>query len=189
MRLPAFNPGNQSARYENNPRRGLFLAMNDSSYILWWILCAIIGGAIGHMKEQAAIGVILGALLGPIGVIISLFLSDPKVQRARDQQQQRMRELLWEQRKRTLESREEKRINRAIPKVLSAAPQAHVVPPPPGAKVLQSYRIASNGEELGVVPLATIQQMLHAGRLLETDHYFDAPANEWRTLDQLKDVV
>lgn len=50
---------------------------------------------------------------------------------------------------------------------------------------IQSFRIASNGEELGVIPLSTIRQMLHAGRLLETDHYFDAPANEWRTLDQL----
>ena len=178
--------------------------MNDSSYILWWILCAIIGGAIGHAKEQVSAGVLLGALLGPLGVIITLFLSDPKVQRANDKN----RAIIREQRQRRLGAIQQQALQDEInfaqavnqmrlqnqqattPRVLSIGPVAqNAPPPPPGAKVLQNYRIASNGEELGVVPLATIQQMLHAGRLLETDHYFDAPANEWRTLDQLKDVV
>lgn len=156
--------------------------MLDVTVILWWILCAIIGGAIGHTREKVSTGVLLGALLGPLGVIIALFLSDPKVQRAIDENQA----IIRGQRQRRLDAIKQQA---RTPKVLSAAPQAHVVPPPPGAKVLQNYRIASNGEELGVVPLATIRQMLHAGRLLETDHYFDAPANEWRTLDQLKEGV
>ena len=166
--------------------------MNDSSYILWWILCAIVGGAIGHMKGQVSVGVILGALLGPLGVIIALFLSDPHEQRALGQSPHKLRERLRAeaQQKKLLELQAQQPVQAPVPRVIvvNAAPHAQVVPPPPGAKALQNYRIASNGEELGVVPLATIRQMLHAGRLLETDHYFDAPANEWRTLDQLKDV-
>lgn len=163
--------------------------MNDSSYILWWILCAIVAGAIGHTKGQAAVGVILGALLGPIGVIFTLFLSNRLQERTHEENFQKSRDLRTRLRLEQMQA--QKPVQAPMPRVIvvNTAPQAHVVPPPPGAKVLQNYRIASNGEELGVVPLATIRQMLRTGRLLETDHYFDAPANEWRTLDQLKDVV
>ena len=178
--------------------------MIDSSYILWWILCAIIGGAIGHTKEQVSAGVILGALLGPLGVIITLFLSNPADQRAIDEHRANMRERLREQRQQNLEARQQQALESEIafvqtlnqmrlqnqqaptPRVLSRGPVAQYVPPPPMAKAaIQSFRIASNGQELGEIALPVIRTMMSAGRLLDTDHYFDPIANEWRTLDQL----
>jgi hypothetical protein len=178
--------------------------MIDSSYILWWILCAIVGGAIGHAKEQVSAGVILGALLGPLGVIITLFLSDPKVQKAID----RNRAIIHEQRQRMLEVRQQQALESETafthamnqmrlqnqqaptPRVISRGPVAQCVPPPPMAKAaIQSFRIASNGQELGEIALPVIRTMMSAGRLLETDHYFDPVTGEWRTLDQLKEGV
>lgn len=41
---------------------------------LFWIVCAILGGAIGSTKKRTAAGIIWSLLLGPIGVLISCFL-------------------------------------------------------------------------------------------------------------------
>lgn len=48
--------------------------MIDSTVLLFWIFCAIVAGAIGMTKNRAGAGVLLGALLGPIGILIALFL-------------------------------------------------------------------------------------------------------------------
>lgn len=40
--------------------------------VLVWIFCAIISGAIGSMKNRTAEGVLWGALLGVIGIIVML---------------------------------------------------------------------------------------------------------------------
>jgi hypothetical protein len=48
------------------------------STLLWWILFAIIGGAIGNLKNKTSQGILLGALLGPIGVLIVLMLEKTK---------------------------------------------------------------------------------------------------------------
>ena len=47
--------------------------------LLGWIVCAIVAGAIGAMKNRAPLGVILGVLLGLIGVLIICFV--PKVEK------------------------------------------------------------------------------------------------------------
>tara|TARA_B100000989_G_C19409590_1_gene413722 strand:- start:283 stop:435 length:153 start_codon:yes stop_codon:yes gene_type:complete len=41
-------------------------------YVLLWIFCAIIGGAIGSAKNRTAEGVLWGGLLGVIGIIVIL---------------------------------------------------------------------------------------------------------------------
>lgn len=160
--------------------------MFDSSVILFWIFSAIIAGAIGHTKGQAAIGVILGGLFPVLGIIFTLFLSNKLQERTHEENFQKSRDLRTRLRLEKIQAQQP--VQAPMPRVIvvNAAPQAHVVPPPPGAKVLQNYRIASNGEELGEIALPVIRTMMSAGKLLETDHYFDAPSNEWRTLDQLK---
>ncbi len=42
------------------------------SIFLWWIFCAIIGGAIGSTKGRTGAGVIWGGMLGPIGILVIL---------------------------------------------------------------------------------------------------------------------
>jgi len=46
----------------------------DSAF-LWWIFCAIIGGAIGAIKGRVGAGILWGGLLGPIGILIVCCLS------------------------------------------------------------------------------------------------------------------
>ena len=46
--------------------------------ILWWIVFAIIGGAIGAMKGRVGPGILLGVLLGPLGILFSLGLTSQK---------------------------------------------------------------------------------------------------------------
>ena len=46
--------------------------------LLGWIVCAMLAGAIGAMKNRAPLGVILGILLGIFGVIIICFIPSAK---------------------------------------------------------------------------------------------------------------
>jgi hypothetical protein len=45
-----------------------------ASVFLFWIVCAILGGAIGSTKGRIAEGIVWGLLVGPIGVLITCFL-------------------------------------------------------------------------------------------------------------------
>ena len=44
--------------------------MSIEGAILLWIFCAILGGAIGYTKHRLVLGIVLGALLSFLGVII-----------------------------------------------------------------------------------------------------------------------
>lgn len=48
--------------------------MNVFFAILLWLLCGIAGSMIGRSKGRAVAGFILGIILGPIGLVIALFL-------------------------------------------------------------------------------------------------------------------
>jgi hypothetical protein len=48
------------------------------SIFLWWIFCAIVGGAIGAIKGRVGAGILWGALLGPIGVLAACCLTNQK---------------------------------------------------------------------------------------------------------------
>ena len=53
--------------------------------VILWIFCAIVGGAIGSMKNRTAEGVLWGALLAVIGIIIILCRSkNPKITKLRN---------------------------------------------------------------------------------------------------------
>lgn len=54
-------------------------------------------------------------------------------------------------------------------------------PPPPGYEL--KLRIASNGQDLGEMPVATVKLMLKSGKLNPQDYYFDADSNDWMQLD------
>jgi len=43
-------------------------------WVVFWLFCGIIGGAIGVRKGARALGFALGVLLGPIGILITLAL-------------------------------------------------------------------------------------------------------------------
>ncbi len=62
-----------------------------------------------------------------------------------------------------------------------------VPPPPPGGP--RSLRVASNGQDLGEVPIPTIKKMIATGQLSMQDYYFDAETNAWMPLDGLAGLV
>ena len=66
-------------------------------------------------------------------------------------------------------------------------PRSRPVPPPPGAQ--QTYRVASNGKDLGEFPVSAIKQLIEAGKLTMQDYYFDHDSNDWMPLDCLPDLV
>jgi hypothetical protein len=43
-------------------------------FIVIWFLCGIIGAMIGSQKGAGCVGFLLGILLGPLGIIISLVM-------------------------------------------------------------------------------------------------------------------
>jgi Protein of unknown function (DUF2510) len=45
-------------------------------YVVIWVVCAIVGYAIGNPKGKGSTGLALGLILGVIGVIITIFLKD-----------------------------------------------------------------------------------------------------------------
>jgi len=48
-------------------------------WVIIWVICGFIGGAIADSKGEGCAGFILGLLFGPIGIIIALLLpSNPK---------------------------------------------------------------------------------------------------------------
>jgi hypothetical protein len=52
----------------------LFLLSQSSNpalpYLLFAVLCGLVGGAIGRAKNRASEGVLLGLLLGPLGILL-----------------------------------------------------------------------------------------------------------------------
>lgn len=46
--------------------------------LLWWIVFAIIGGAIGAAKGRAGAGILLGIFFGPLGILIVPALKSQK---------------------------------------------------------------------------------------------------------------
>jgi len=49
-----------------------------------WIICILLSAIFASYKGQAGWGVIVGALFGPIGVIIACILPDARKKQARD---------------------------------------------------------------------------------------------------------
>ena len=62
--------------------------------------------------------------------------------------------------------------------------QQSVIPPPPQ----RSFRIATEGQDIGDLPLETIKQMVRVGKLTLQDYYFDHQTSTWRGLHELPDI-
>lgn len=73
----------------------------------------------------------------------------------------------------------------AAPKFAGEVAAQQIIPPPPQG----SFRIATDGQDIGDLPVATIKQMLRVGKLTMQDYYFDHQTNAWRALDELPDVI
>jgi len=140
----------------------------DSSIILWWIFCAIIGGAIGMAKDRTVSGIVWGGLLGPIGIIVVLCL--PNLKKKKEEEARRVAEI---------ERKHQMELQQAQLQQL----QQRTIPTPPKAE--RQYRIASNGEDLGEMPVPTIKLLIKTGKLTLHDYYFDIHAHDWITLDSL----
>jgi hypothetical protein len=52
------------------------LDMDGPGFLIWILVCGGVGFLIGRSRDQAASGIIWGAILGPIGWIVVLCLPD-----------------------------------------------------------------------------------------------------------------
>ena len=46
-------------------------------YLVWWLVWTFAGVAVGGKRQRGGLGLLLGALLGPIGVLIVANLKEP----------------------------------------------------------------------------------------------------------------
>lgn len=49
--------------------------------IIVWLVCPVLGGVFGAARGQAGMGILVGALLGPVGVIVACILPEQRRQR------------------------------------------------------------------------------------------------------------
>lgn len=138
----------------------------DSGIILWWIFCTIIGGAIGMAKDRVVSGVIWGGLLGPIGIIVVLCLPNLKKQKEEAITKQQLALQIQLQEAQLEQLRQTSRTS-----------------PPPPTGYQPTLRIASNGQDLGELPVETVKLMLQSGKLTLQDFYLDTDSNDWMQLD------
>jgi hypothetical protein len=134
-------------------------------FFLIWIFSMIIGCMIGAAKDRVGSGFVWSFLFGPLGVLVVLCLPNLKKQKEEaDRKQQLALQLQLQQAQ------------------LQKLDQIHrSVPPPPGYE--PKLRIASNGQDLGEMPVATVKLMLKSGKLNPQDYYFDTDSNDWMQLD------
>jgi hypothetical protein len=140
--------------------------------IVWLIVWIFIGCLVGAAKDQLLSGLIWSLLLGPLGVLIVVCLPNRKKQKAEAERkkQSAIQLQLQQAQLRKLEQM------RQLEQMQYASP-----PPPPGHE--PKLRIASNGKDLGEMPVATVKTMLKTGKLTQQDYYFDRDANDWMPLD------
>jgi hypothetical protein len=133
-----------------------------------WVLMLFAGSIIGREKGRGSTGFILVFLLGPVGLALILCLSN-------------------------LKEEEKRRIKQAafLAAQISAPPRntspqfdcmaGIPIPPPPGWE--PNLRVASNGSDLGEIPVSEVKARLKSGELKTTDFYFDQDAADWMPLD------
>ena len=133
---------------------------------LIFIVSVVIGCLIGSAKGQFASGLIWSLLLGPLGVLIVLCLPNLTKQK---EDAERKQQLALQLQLQQAQLHKLDQMQRTSP------------PPPPGYE--PKLRIASNGQDLGEMPVATVKLMLRSGKLTPQDYYFDADSNDWMQLD------
>ena len=134
----------------------------------------VVGCLIGSSKGQFASGFLLSLLLGPLGVIIVLCLPNLTKQKE-DAERKKLLALQIQLQQAQLQKLDQ--LHRG----------GSSLPPPPGYE--PKLRIASNGQDLGEMPVGTVKTMLRNGKLTQQDYYFDSDSNNWMQLDCCPDLV
>lgn len=138
--------------------------------LIVWIFSMIIGCLIGTSKDQVASGLIWSFLFGPFGVLVVLCLPNRKKQKEEAQRNKLL----------------ERQVSLQQEQIRYLEKMQQPVPPPPGHE--PKLRIATGGEDLGEMPISTVQLLLKNGRLTQQDHYFDQASNTWMPLDCCPDL-
>jgi type II secretory pathway pseudopilin PulG len=141
-------------------------------FVLIFIVSVIIGGMIGSAKGQAAAGLLLSLLLGPLGVLIVLCLPN-LVKQKEEQERKRQLDLQLQLQRAQLDKLEQMQQTTSAPSR----------PPPPGAQ--RRYHVGRNGEDIGELAVSEIRTKIQSGELTLQDYYFDPAANDWLTLESL----
>ena len=136
--------------------------------LIFWIVMIVIGCLISGSKGRGSTGFWLAFLLGPLGVLIMLAMSNLKKE---EEQNERKRLFAAQMQVQQAQLRKLEQLSMAA------------IPIPQPRVSHQNLRIASGGQDLGEMPAATVRAMLQNGKLSLQDHYFDRDANEWMPLD------
>lgn len=144
-------------------------------FFLIWIFSIIIGCLIGSAKDRFGSGLVWSFLFGPLGVLVVLCLPNLKKQKEDAERKQQIA-LQLQLQQAQLQKLDQLQRNAQPPP-----------PPPPGNE--PKLRIASNGQELGELPVATVKVLLRNGKLTPQDYYFDAHNNDWMQLESCPALV
>jgi len=128
----------------------------------------VIGRIISHAKGRGSMGEWLAFLLGPLGVLIILAMTNLKKEE--------------EEKSKKFQAARQMQLQQAQLRAMENLNMIAMAPLPP-REISKNLRIASGGVDLGEMPAATVKMMLQSGKLNLQDHYFDRDANEWMPLD------
>ena len=126
------------------------------------------GSVIGREKGRGSTGFVLVLLLGPLGLALIICLSNLKEEEKRRDKQAKLfaAQIAAQQ------------CNTTMPFDSMAG---FIPPPPPGSE--PKIRVASNGSDLGELPVSEVKSRLKSGQLTMSDFYFDLDAADWMPLD------
>ena len=141
-------------------------------HLLVWAFSIIIGCIIGASKDRVGSGFVWSALFGPLGVLVVLFLPNIRQQK---EEAERKQQLALQVQFQHAQLQQTKLQNQSS------------APPPPGYE--PQMRIASNGQDLGEMSVATVKLMMKSGKLTLEDYYLDERINDWMQLDCSTDLV
>jgi hypothetical protein len=134
-----------------------------------WIFSVIIGSLIGSSKDRLLSGIIWSIIFGPLGVIVVLCLPNLKKQKEESERKQQLE----------LQLKIQQEQLKKLDLINRSGASSHE----------QKMRIASNGEDLGELPVATIKLMLKTGKLTTQDYYYDSEMKDWMQIECNSELV
>ena len=136
------------------------------SFFLIWIFSVLFGCAIGAARDRVISAFFLCLFAGPLGVLLVLCL--PNLQKQKEEAERKAERKLV--------------LHLQLQQAKLLDPIRRSVPPPPRCE--PKLRIASNGQDLGEMSVATVKLMLKSGKLTQQDYYFDPDSDDWMQLDR-----
>jgi|APLak6261666328_1056055.scaffolds.fasta_scaffold01140_6 hypothetical protein len=142
--------------------------------VIFWIFWVVVGGMIGNAKGRLGSGLIWSFLLGPLGVIIVLCLTNLKKEKELLEQKQlvvKQMQIQQAQLETQLQQLNQLKVPATKPNLLS-----------------DTYLIAKDGEELGEMTVSKVKLLLKSGHLTKLDYFFDPQVNDWLMLEQMEEL-